>query len=99
MLGESKYFGSGQSLTTVPVRVSFIFSERNLVFSSPPSKTIEYFSLFLKTTTSQRFDSAFDTATPTPCRPPGMWYTAAPERENLPPAVSMGKEAWTACTF
>src|SRR2546422_6646967 len=95
MLGESKYFGSGHSLTTVPVRFSFIFSERNLVFSSPPSKTIEYFSLFLKTTTSQRFDSALETATPTPCRPPEMWYTPSPERENLPPACSMVKATWT----
>jgi hypothetical protein len=73
MLGESKYFGSGQSRTTVPVRFSLIFSERSLLLSSPPSKAMECFSFPRYTVTSQRLESAFDTATPTPCRPPEMW--------------------------
>ena len=41
MFGESKYFGSGQMRTTVPVRFSSIFSLFSLLLSSPPSKAIE----------------------------------------------------------
>ena len=40
-----------------------------------------------------------DTATPTPCRPPEMWYTPSPERENLPPACSMVNATSTAGFF
>src|SRR6476659_6345598 len=100
MLGESKYFGSGHSLTTVPLRLSLgAFSSFNLLFNSPPSNAIEYFLPSLKTTTSQRLESALDTATPTPCRPPEMWYTPSPERENLQPACSLEKATSTAGFF
>ncbi len=73
MLGESKYFGSGQMRTVVPVRFAFIFSLFNLLLSSPPSNAIEWRNPSLYTVTSQRLESAFDTATPTPCSPPEMW--------------------------
>ena len=72
MLGESKYFGSGERRTMVPVRFSFIFSERSFCLSSPPSKAMVCFWPSRNTVTSQRLESAFDTATPTPCRPPEM---------------------------
>ena len=57
----------------VPVFFSLIFSHFNFALSSPPSNAMVCFWPSRKTITSQRFDSAFDTATPTPCRPPEMW--------------------------
>jgi len=45
MFGESKYFGSGQRRTTVPVRFSLIFSDLSFWLSSPPSKAMKCFSL------------------------------------------------------
>ena len=99
MFGESKYFGSGHRRTMVPVRFSLIFSLFSLLLSSPPSNAMVCFWPSRNTVTSQRFDSAFDTATPTPCRPPEMWYTPSPERENLPPACSMVNATSTAGFF
>ena len=72
MCAESKYFGSGHKRTMVPVRFSLMRSDLSFCLSSPPSNAIVCFCPSRNTVTSQRFESAFDTATPTPCRPPEM---------------------------
>src|SRR6185295_7819722 len=70
-LGESKYFGSGQKRTTVPVRdlgasPTFLSGPTR----SPPLNVIAYSVASRQTFTSSLLDSALTTETPTPCRPP-----------------------------
>ena len=100
--GESKYFGSGQNRTRVPLSrgpaVPILFSgsltlplSANTSRWRAPSRAIS---------TSTRFASALVTHTPTPCRPPAIRYAASLSVFlNLPPEWSVVKITCTAGIF
>ncbi len=72
MLGLSKYFGSGQTRTRVPVD-DFGRGLLTLVkgsMTSPAAKTMRCSLPSRQTVTSNRVDNALVTETPTPCSPP-----------------------------
>src|SRR5690606_20184591 len=73
-VGESKYFGSGQKRTVVPVLFfGTLPTTSSLPLRSPPTKLMLYSLPSRRIQTSRFFDSALTTDTPTPCRPPENW--------------------------
>jgi hypothetical protein len=71
MLGESKYFGSGQKCTSVPVlRLPTEPTTLSASAVSPFSKAMTCSWPLRRIRHSSRFDSALTTDTPTPWSPP-----------------------------
>ena len=72
--GESKYLGSAQKRTLVPVlRLPTLpITSRSLALK-PSAKLMRYSLPSRLTVTSTRVDSALTTEMPTPCRPPENW--------------------------
>ena len=103
--GESKYFGSGQTVTRVPDFFSSFAAGRDLslVVTSPPLKasvwTLLPASSLRQTVISSRDESALVTDTPTPCKPPEKAYAPPAPLSNLPPACSRVKTISTVGTF
>ena len=102
---ESKYFGSGQTVTRVPDFLSSLPAARDFSFdvTSPPEKasvcTPCPLSSLRQTVISNLTDSAFVTDTPTPCKPPEKAYAPPEPLSNLPPACRRVNTISTVGTF
>ena len=74
IFGESKYFGSGQKRTVVPV---CFFGTVPITSSRVVSVAVLERHAWIwpsrRIVTSTRVDRALTTETPTPCRPPENW--------------------------
>ncbi len=72
--GESKYFGSAQKCTLVPVlRLPTLPTISSSLALKPSAKRMRYSLPSRLTVTTTWVDKALTTEMPTPCRPPENW--------------------------